>query len=298
MRHHQFNSFWHGNELSPLEWVCLSSFIEHQHSVRLFSYKPVIAPAGVSVEDAAEIVPRNELFLFKGSVSAFSNLFRYCLLRKYNEWWVDTDVYCLRNDIPDCRYAWAEQDVDQINGAVLKFPPNDPTLREITRAAYEIGSHVKVWGELGPDLLTKYLMASKFDGHFGKRIEFYPIYFMETFLFWLPDYGDIVAEKCRDSYFIHMWTSVFPQMGIDRYKKPPTGSFLEKIYIPHLPTLHLQETSIEEHNRTLESIKTYCNYKWVISSSMRQLGYDISKFHLEKFVRPARSFGGQEARTD
>src|SRR5437762_1777139 len=180
MQHHQFNSFWHGNELSPVEWVCLSSFIEHGHKVRLFCYDPIKVPRGVSLADASEITARNELFLFDSSVSAFTNLFRYKLVSKFGEWWIDSDVYCLKDDIPDCRYAWAHQDEELINGAVLKFPANDPVLHDINSAAHRIGRDITFWGELGPHLLTKYLTASQFDGHFGSRDEFYPIHWLET----------------------------------------------------------------------------------------------------------------------
>jgi hypothetical protein len=285
LRQHQFNSFWYGNGLSPVEWVCLSSFIEHGHRVRLFCYDPVIVPPGVTIEDASPIISRSELFLFNGSVSAFSNLFRYKLMVLYGEWWIDTDVYCLKDDIPECRYAWANEDIDRINGAVLKLPANEPVLDEICRAAYEIGRNLKVWGELGPHLLTKHLMGRRFDDdHFGSRGDFYPIHYLETFLFWLRDNNDVVQNKCREAWFIHLWTSVIPQMGIDCTKKPPSGSFLERIYIPHMDRFQLQELSTKEYDRTIERMRSYCIQEWVVNSSIRRIGYDVSKFNFERFI--------------
>src|SRR5258708_16397720 len=100
MQHHQFNSFWHGNELSPVEWACLSSFIEHGHKVRLFCYDAIKAPSGISLADASEIISRDELFLFDGSLSAFSNIFRYELMSRFGEWWIDTYVYYFKDGIP------------------------------------------------------------------------------------------------------------------------------------------------------------------------------------------------------
>jgi hypothetical protein len=284
MHHHQFNSFWYGNELSAVEWVCLKSFIEHGHKIRLFCYNPIKVPHGVSVVDASEITARDEIFLFKGSVTAFANLFRYKLVLKYGEWWVDTDVYCLTDDIPECRYAWAHQDAELINNAILKFPPNDPVLHEINSAAHRIGRNIKVWGESGPCLLTKYLAASGCDDHFGKREEFYPIHWLETFLFWLPDYSDIIQDRCRGS-FVHLWTSVFPQIGIDRYTQPPSGSFLERIYAPHIGELHLEELSPQKYNRTIESIKAYCQLQaGNVARSVGALGYDVSKFPFDGYI--------------
>jgi hypothetical protein len=283
MQHHQFNTFWYGKDLRPVEWVCLTSFIEHGHKIRLFCYDPIKVPLGVSIADASEIISRDEIFLFKESVSAFSNLFRYELMSKYGEWWVDTDVYCLRDDIPECRYAWAHQDVDEINGAILKFPANDSTLHMISTAAREIGLRATFWGELGPNLLTKHLTHNRFDSHFGKREEFYPLHWLETFLFWLPNYKDIIEQKSRGSYFVHLWTSVFPQMGIDQWTKPPRGSFLERIYALDAGAFQLHELSLQKYKDTVESIRAYCNQEWVVSSSFRRLGYDMSKFSFEQY---------------
>ena len=285
MQHHQFNSFWYGNELSAVEWVCLNSFIEHGHKIRLFCYDPIKVPHGVSVADASEITGKDEIFLFNGSVSAFSNLFRYKLMSKYGEWWVDSDVYCLTDDIPECRYAWAHQDLDLINGAVLKFPQNDPVLLEISSAAHEIGRDVTFWGELGPVLLTKHLAGRRFDGHFGKREEFYPIHWLETFLFWLPGYNDIIQDRCKASCFVHLWTSVFLQIGIDPYTKPPSRSFLERIYAPHIGELHLEELSPQKYSRTIESIKAYCHLQaGNVARSVGALGYDVSKFPFDEYI--------------
>src|SRR3954447_25261405 len=75
MRHQAFNSFWHGTSLSPLEWACLSSFIDCGHRFRLFSYESISVPRGVSLEDASTVVRRDDLFLLNGTASAFSNVF-------------------------------------------------------------------------------------------------------------------------------------------------------------------------------------------------------------------------------
>jgi hypothetical protein len=107
LKHQSFNSFWYGGRLSPLEWACLASFVDRGHKMRLFSYDQIDVPRGVVLEDASGIVEKNRLFTVNGSVSAFSDIFRYEFILKHGEWWIDTDVYCLREDIPDCRYAWA-----------------------------------------------------------------------------------------------------------------------------------------------------------------------------------------------
>jgi len=64
--------------------------------------EPRGVPEGVTVRDASEILPAERMFrcpsgtLNEGSLSGFSNLFRYTLLQRIGGWWVDTDVCCLR----------------------------------------------------------------------------------------------------------------------------------------------------------------------------------------------------------
>jgi hypothetical protein len=278
MPRQMFNSFWYGPELSPLEWACLNSFLDRGHGFRLFCYDVIDVPTGVLLADASRIVPKEELFLVDGNVAAFSDLFRYKVLQTYSEWWSDTDVYCLREDIPDCDYAWAEEDPDGINGAILRFPPNDPTLSTISRAAHAIGTNSKIWCELGPHLLTKHLGGRTFPGHFGSRTYFYPIHWLEAFLFWLPGKANCVKSRSEDSYFIHFWNSVLGMMGIDRYSRPPRGSFLEGIYATGTRRFSAHKPDVSNHRHTIASILAFINAEWVPECSTRKLGYDISQY--------------------
>jgi hypothetical protein len=104
---HTFQSFWHGEALSPYELFCLKSFIACGYAVDLYTYDVnLVVPAGVRVCDAAELASRDEVFVYqseglgKGSPSAFSNYFRYKLLAEKGGWWIDTDVVCLTDRIP------------------------------------------------------------------------------------------------------------------------------------------------------------------------------------------------------
>jgi hypothetical protein len=236
------------------------------------------------LEDASRIVPKDELFLVDGSVAAFSDLFRYKAIQIYGEWWADTDVYCLKDDIPDCDYAWANEDQDNINGAILKFPANDSTLFAISRAAQAIGGKTNNWCELGPHLLTKHLAGIAFGNHFGKRDYFYPIHWLETFLFWVPHQNDYIKFRCRDSFFVHLWSSMFGQIGIDRYTKPPFGSFLDAIYKASKSSLSIPESDVTSYTRTVELMKAYFNREWVKECSERKLGYDVSRYPFDELI--------------
>src|SRR4029453_8135207 len=89
-----FRSFWHGGDLTPLERLCITSFLEHGHAFALYVYADVSAPAGCILEDAGAVVPLDQAFehhggVHAGSLGAFSDRFRYELLKAHGGWWVD-----------------------------------------------------------------------------------------------------------------------------------------------------------------------------------------------------------------
>ena len=91
-------SLWIGSSLSKLEQVCLKSFIDNGHEFHLYTYEDVDnIPEGIIIKDGNEILDKSEIFRYQnGSVSAFSNLFRFTLLYKKGGIWVDTDVICVK----------------------------------------------------------------------------------------------------------------------------------------------------------------------------------------------------------
>jgi hypothetical protein len=255
-----FNTFWSGGELPPLQWACMDSFQKKGHDLRLFSFENIRVPEGVNLEDASEISAKEDLFLFEGSPSAFSDLFRYELILRTGEWWVDTDVYCLSNDIPDCQYAWAYEDDRNINGAILKFPARDQLLQSVQREALRTNSGISYWCELGPELLSKYLRAMTPPNHFGTRQSFYPVHWLAAFLFWLPSATELIHKAIERSCFLHFWASMFPRFEID-VRTPPYGSFLHEIYQYHSVTNHNGFISGTQFRHTLDSIHKYLEYE-------------------------------------
>ena len=84
-------SLWIGPSLPPAQAACLKSFVNVGHSVELFTYADLPeVPEGVVLRDAREILPETEIFTYgaaagvgSGSVSAFSNIFRYKILHDH-----------------------------------------------------------------------------------------------------------------------------------------------------------------------------------------------------------------------
>ena len=93
---------WIGSNLELMEQLSIKSFLANGHHYHLYVYEPVKnVPKGVMVQDANAVIPSREIFAYangpgRGSVSAFSNIFRYQLLYEKGGWWADLDVVCLR----------------------------------------------------------------------------------------------------------------------------------------------------------------------------------------------------------
>ena len=91
-------SLWIGKPLSKLEQLSIKSFIDNGHEYHLYVYDNIQnIPEGTIIKDANEILNKDEIFYYKnGSVSAFSNLFRFTLLYKKGGYWADTDLICTK----------------------------------------------------------------------------------------------------------------------------------------------------------------------------------------------------------
>ena len=125
MQHAHIQSFWLGLELPRCQQLCLKSFIDHGHSYDHYTYEDSIkVPLGIHLKDASKILPKSEIFQYekraeveKGSLAAFSNMFRYRLLMLNGGWWVDTDVLSLSLQVPD------DEIFRRVGVRVLQDPP-------------------------------------------------------------------------------------------------------------------------------------------------------------------------------
>lgn len=252
--------FWHGRTLSPLEITCMRSYIDHGHRLRVFSYDALALPAGVEYADARQILPYDRLFTFEGSPAAFACIFRYKLLFQEGGWWVDTDVLCRKADLPACDYYWAEQHPGQLNNAIMKFPRSDELCGRLLALSERRARRLSFWGQLGPALVTEVLMNTRPAGHAGSIEDAYPIHWLETHFFWLPEFAAVVHSRIGGSTFLHFWHSVFGRLGIDIEKRPPAGSFLDTLYETY--GTNPPQTAIEAPNR--DAIIAYLQQDWVI----------------------------------
>jgi hypothetical protein len=231
---HRFQSFWHGGALSPYEQFCLKSFIDCGYAVDLYTYDLRIAvPAGVRVCDAAELISRDEVFVYqaegfgKGSPSAFSNYFRYKLLVEKGGWWIDTDVVCLTDRIPVVDDFFARQDADFVACGTMYFEPRHPIMLRCLEQARKLGRDVK-WGDSGPRLLTRVLGEC---GSLDRAVPAsvcYPIHYSQALDVLRPSKTAVLAPRIETSLFLHVWNSMLVHCGVEKTCLAPKGSLLRR----------------------------------------------------------------------
>jgi hypothetical protein len=231
-----FATFWHGS-LDPLTFTCLASFAYYDAPLRLYCYDPPQqVPEGVMLCDAAEIVADRGLldrYPVRGrpSISKFSNLFRYQLIRKTGACWVDSDILCLRKpDLRDQPILFGRQTDDagiwEMNGAVLKLPRRHPMLAELhARAKADVDIDTP-WGVLGPMLITELARKHGLEGAAQPRHRFYPLKPGEFWKALLPEQRGAVAGLARNSTFLHLWHELYKRSKYKKNVAPPKGSYL------------------------------------------------------------------------
>ena len=138
------HGFWMGPNLSRLEQLTLRSFVRWGHSFHLWLYDELETPVpkGVTVCDASEILPRERIFrkrerdaetgVGEGSISPFTDLFRYKLLYDRGGVWSDMDITCLRPFDLEADYVFRSHQLGMV-GNLMKCPQGC----ELMKACYE-----------------------------------------------------------------------------------------------------------------------------------------------------------------
>jgi hypothetical protein len=237
----KIGALWIGGGLTWLEQLCLSSFVAHGHETILYTYGPVHGvPEGIIVSDGHEIIATDDFLTHSRtqSVALFSDLFRFHMIKKYPDIvYVDTDVFCLRPlDLPNPFLFGFEtyhgRGVGQLNGAVLRLPPESAILSEMidfmtdlhpqidwlgSKATAEIEARKKAgvpmhvtemkWGVWGPLGISHFARKTGEIEHACLPEVFYPLHFRDRrLLFRLPRRVESVLNE--NSYTIHMWAPI------------------------------------------------------------------------------------------
>ncbi|MFA5048269.1 MAG: glycosyltransferase [Patescibacteria group bacterium] len=148
---------WIGDNLSTIERLSINSFLKNGHEFNLYLYKDLETPAGTIIKDANEILPENSIFYYgpaagpsNGSVSSFSNLFRYTMLYKCGGYLVDLDVICLKHfDFQD-PYVFHNSHNGEIGSDIIKASINSDAMKYAIDRCMEKDFNNLKHKEIGP----------------------------------------------------------------------------------------------------------------------------------------------------
>lgn len=251
-------SLWIGNSLSGIEQLSAQSFLDHDNALTLYSYEEVSnVPAGVEIRDAREIFDAGRILRHegKGSPAIHADLFRYQMLAKTDQIWVDLDMVALRPFAFSSPHVYGWENADQVNNAVLGLPAQSQTLRRLLKMTPETVAPAATvfqpwwrswiprlrgytmpiedwpWGTTGPMALTHHLRHSGEISHALPPSAFYPIGWQEMDK--LIKAGQLTLDDLRDSYGIHLWGKFIRQALQQTRGHPEEGSVLDQLLKRH-----------------------------------------------------------------
>jgi len=235
-----FQGFWSGRDLSLINRACLRSFIAAGHTFDLYSYDTLSVPDGVSLRNAAEIVPRSELFLFdnpntgRPDVAPFADYFRLRLLANRGGWYCDVDTVCLSSTVPTRGRIWAQAAPEFERGTIgngeIHFDVDDPLCRVLLERAEAARDRIERRETLGPVLFSSVIAERGLPRASGASTPvLYPIRWVEVFKLWLPEFLEEVERRLAGAWFLPVYQS-FPQyLQLDETLLPPDGSYLRNL---------------------------------------------------------------------
>jgi hypothetical protein len=151
------------------------------------------------------------------------------MLKAYGEWWVDTDVLCLRRDIPSAAYAFAKQDDHTYNGAILKAPRESEFLARALARARACGGEI-ARNELGPELVNQLVRELGLEKEAWAQEDFYPLRWDRVLEFLDPTQADSIEERTAASTFVHFSTNMLRIANVLKDVRPPQDSYLDRMY--------------------------------------------------------------------
>lgn len=247
------NALWIGRHLPPFAAVCLSSFVEQGHRVRLFVYdEPSQIPPGIELSDAGQIVPRDRIMRHRrtGSYALFSDMFRYELQAREMGVWIDCDVLSVRPIPKTDSYLFGYQDRHHLNVAVLKLPSNVQILRDLramfadkgwsppwyprsARMKHWLRSHIQSdyghqdleWGVTSPYAMTYFANHRELMDQAKPTEVFYPVGYELADGLLDPEF-DVRRFIKPATLTIHLWAELIKRK-IDKQARP--GSFITSV---------------------------------------------------------------------
>lgn len=230
---YQIAALWIGGDLSFLEQLCLKSFLDAGHHVKLYTYHGIgNAPEGCEMADANEILPQNNFLRHArtDSPALHSDLFRYHLLAKNDRTiWADTDAYCVKPFTTETGHFYGWESPRHVNGGVLGFPKDSEALGQLLdftsdeyaippwfsdadraemEAKKEAGTPVHAgempWGVWGPHAITHFIHATGEDKYALPPVALYPVPYKDRQVMLYPGF-DISQYVTDETFSIHFY---------------------------------------------------------------------------------------------
>ncbi|MGC1487251.1 MAG: hypothetical protein WA784_05620 [Albidovulum sp.] len=246
---YQIAALWIGGNLSFLEQLCLKSFLDAGHHLKLYSYEPIgNAPDGTELADANEILGRDNFLRHSrtSSPALHSDLFRYHLLKKCDRTiWADTDAYCVKRFQSATGHFFAWESDKGVNGGVLGLPQDSEALALLLdfttdeyalpewygskytqelEAARDAGTPIHVgdqpWGVWGPHAITHFVKKTGEIRHALPRAALYPFAYEERALMLRPGL-DPTPFVTEETYSIHLYGRRMRARIVDKFDGVP-----------------------------------------------------------------------------
>lgn len=253
-------TLWIGDRLGLIEQASARSFLAHGDSLTIYTYGPVQnIPEGVHTRDANEILPTQRILEKSKSPALHSDIFRYQMVGKTNEIWVDLDIIALRPFEFSTEYIIGFQSENSINGAVFHLPQNSPTLKTLLeftpnhtgmppglsgfrKTRYYIKNLLSggltleqwPWGSLGPAIITD-LMIRNNEAQYALPIHsFYPVSHQQAEKILIPKALQLTDIE-KNSWAIHLWANKIKRLIKENYNgQVEKHSLLDQIIIRYI----------------------------------------------------------------
>ena len=236
-------SLWIGPRLRWIEEMSIKSFLLNGWRYKLYVYdEPENVPDGVELADASAILPRSAIFregqtsgAHRGSLGAFSDLFRYALLAQRGGLWTDTDVINLEAFESDgCRFVsseWTDAGLIGPNGAQMAAPANDPMqIAALSASEDQIESGDMHFARIGPELLAELLAAGAINDYHVLPPDFLnPIGWMQTGVLMEPFNWVNSLPNLKRARNIHVYTETWRLIGLELNRSPNGNGFLGRL---------------------------------------------------------------------
>lgn len=229
-----FGSLWVGGPLTKIQELSLSSFIFHGHNITLYVYdKDIKVPNGVKKADARDIVEEKEIFLVENSYAAFSDVFRYKMIKKTGLAWVDADTICLSDDWNFKDNIYASEEIHgggrMVVGGVLSLPQNSEIVNYLILESQNFDKSKIKWSEIGPLLVNKAFHNFGYMDYVYPQKVFCGINFKNWNILWEPSKLDYVLKITKESKSISVYNQQCTRFKIDKNNFPP-GSAMDYFY--------------------------------------------------------------------